>query len=179
MRKWEKISWLTFWLTHRRCFKNLKIQSAKFVSYQLWTCLSLWESDRRYFTIMLHIASSDQKQMAALTGSPPRVNSQNWKICSSRGSFKISFFKTCHFFATWAQWDHLLAPIVRMKSCEKTLVLAALTIDYLKRWEKTSKFLPTNCLSTDHIVGNKNFPGPTTKLPFCLRFCQNILFGQF
>ena len=28
-------------------------------------------------------------------------------------------------------------------------------------------------------MGNKNFLGPTTKPPFCLRFCQSILFGQF
>ena len=31
----------------------------------------------------------------------------------------------------------LTTPIVGPKRCEKTLVLAQLTIDYLKRWEKT------------------------------------------
>ena len=87
---WQKnvtISWLTYWLT-------------QYVSYQLWTCLSLWESDRRYFTIMLHIASSDQKQMAALTGSPPRVNSQKLKFAQAEAPLRFSSFKTCHFFAT-------------------------------------------------------------------------------
>ena len=48
---------------------------------------------------MLHIASSDQKQMAALTGSPPRVNSQKLKFAQAEAPLRFSSFKTCHFFS--------------------------------------------------------------------------------
>ena len=81
-----------------RCFKIFKyVQSARYVSYQLWTCLSLWEANRRYFKIMLqHVASSDQKQMSDLTGLP-RINLPKLKFAQAEAPLRFFSFKTCHF----------------------------------------------------------------------------------
>ena len=126
-------------------------------------------------------------------GSSDRLSSQSKsskiEICSSRGSFKTFLLQNMSLFCHLGTVGPLTSPIVRMKSCEKTLVLAGLTIDYLKRWEKTSKFLLTNCLSEATLWAIKTslaqqqsppFASDSAKVSFLVNFgalqkhCKNI-----
>ena len=84
---------------------------------------------------MLHVASPDQKQMAALTGSL-RINLAKLKFAQAEAPLRFSPSKHV-IFCHVGTLGPLTTPIVSPQSCEKTLVLAGLTIDYLKIWEKT------------------------------------------
>ena len=141
--------------------------------------LSPWEAKSQYFKMMLHSASSDQKQMSALT-ILPRINlpKLNFALCKMFKYFstpsRFHSFKTCHFLPRKHSWTTYVSHCWDEKIWENISSCPAYYLLLEKMGENRSSCRATVCPPSgatmspqqSHNVGNKNFLGPKTKLSF-------------